>query len=401
MFRQSCRQPGKRRKVASEAQREHVPSALAAVDGPPRPSLSCVPWRELETQIDAWDRLALDAAEPNPFFESWYLLPSLRHMADADAVSILRFEQDGRLAGLMPVVRSPRYYRWPVPQISSWLHDNCFCGMPLVAKGAEAGFWQAVLNWADRQPGLGLFMHLRGIVLGGPLHSALDAVAMREKRQVEIVHSEARAMLASDLTPDAYLDASLSGKKRKELRRQSSRLAEEGALAFDRRHDGEGLAQWCDDFLTLEAAGWKGKAGSALASSQATAQLFRESLDGAAARGRLERLTLTLDGQPIAMLATFLTPPGAYSYKTAFDERYARFSPGVLLQRENLAILQNTQIDWSDSCASADHPMIDHLWRERRSIGRLSIAIGGRLRRAAFRQFVRAETARHPAGPQL
>ena len=101
---------------------------------------------------------------------------------------------------------------------------------------------------------------------------------------------------------------------------------------------------------------------------------------------------------PIAMLATFLTPPGAYSYKTAFDERYARFSPGVLLQRENLAILERGDIAWSDSCAAADHPMIDHIWRERRPIGRLSIAIGGGLRRALFSRLAAAELGRKPSG---
>ena len=77
----------------------------------------------------------------------------------------------------------------------------------------------------------------------------------------------------------------------------------------------------------------------------------------------------------IAMLATFLTPPGAFSYKTAFDERYARFSPGVLLQRENLAILQRDGIAWTDSCAAADHPMIDHIWRERLPLCDLMVAL--------------------------
>jgi hypothetical protein len=96
------------------------------------------------------------------------------------------------------------------------------------------------------------------------------------------------------------------------------------------------------------------------------------------------------------MLATFLTPPGAFSFKTTFDERYARYSPGVLLQRENLAILGRSDIAWSDSCAAADHPMIDHIWRERRAIGRISIAIGGRLRRAAFSFLAKAEMGRRP-----
>jgi hypothetical protein len=50
-------------------------------------------------------------------------------------------------------------------------------------------------------------------------------------------------------------------------------------------------------------------------------------LPGAAARGRLERLTLALDGEPLAMLASFLTPPGAFSFKTAFDERFCPLLP--------------------------------------------------------------------------
>ncbi|MGF7152716.1 GNAT family N-acetyltransferase [Novosphingobium gossypii] len=382
--------------MASKAHREDEVPALHA--GTSR--VTCVPWRSLEAEVAAWDRLARTAAEPNPFFESWYLLPSLRHLPGTDTVSILRFEQDGRIAGLLPVFRSSRYYRWPVPQISNWLHDNCFCGVPLVEAGAEVPFWRAVLDWADAQPGPALFMHLRGIVVGGPIHTSLQIAAAQDGRQVEVVHREARAMLASDLAPAAYLETSLSGKKRKELRRQAARLAEEGPLSVDRRDDDDGIAQWCDDFLRLEMSGWKGRAGSALGSAQGTARLFRASLEGAAAQGRLERLTLTLDERPIAMLATFLTPPGAYSFKTAFDEAYSRYSPGVLLQRENLAMLERPEIAWSDSCASADHPMIDHLWRERREIGRLSIAIGGSLRRVAFRQFVRAETARHPAGPR-
>lgn len=382
----------------------HDQTALPARDAVPTcvppGQLTCVPWRALEGEIAAWNRLAQVASEPNPFFESWYLLPSLRHLEGTAEVVILRYEQGGRLAGLLPIVRARRYYRWPVPQISSWLHTNCFCGVPLVERGAELPFWQATLRWADREPGAALFMHLRGMVLDGPLHAALEAVAAADGREVQVVHSEARAMLASDLTPDAYLEASLSGKKRKELRRQSARLAEEGALAFDRRTDAAGIGEWCKDFLALEAAGWKGKAGSALACDAGTERMFCESLQVAAANGRLERLTLTLDGRPLAMLTTFLTPPGAYSYKTAFAEDYARFSPGVLLQRENLAILERPGIAWSDSCASADHPMIDHLWRERREMGRLSIAIGGTLRRAAFRRFVRAEMARNPAGPR-
>jgi hypothetical protein len=119
---------------------------------------------------------------------------------------------------------------------------------------------------------------------------------------------------------------------------------------------------------------------------------LRDALAGAAAHRRLERLAITLDGTPIAMLANFVTPPGAYSFKTTYDERYARFSPGVLLQRENLDLLAREDIAWADSCAAADHPMIERIWREKRTIVRVSIAIGAPLRRAAAAAIFRAET---------
>lgn len=373
---------------------------LATPVAVPGGQIRAVSWQAFEAPEArlAWDALAECAAEPNPFHESWYLLPALRALDGNSAVKVLRFELDGELAGLLPVRHEKRYYRWPIPQLCTWIHGNCFQGAPLVARGLERAFWRAFLDWADRHAGSALFLHLAQIPLHGPLYEALQAVLAEQGRLAGLVHREERAMLASRLSPEAYFEASLSGKKRKELRRQFARLSEQGELTFERRNDEEHLARWTEDFLALEHSGWKGAAGSALASHQGTTRLFKEALSGAASRGRLERLTLSLDGEPIAMLANFITPPGAYSYKTAFDERFARYSPGVLVQRENLALLGSDGIDWVDSCAAADHPMIDHIWRERRAVGRLSIAIGGTLRRALFGRLLKAELGRNPSG---
>jgi CelD/BcsL family acetyltransferase involved in cellulose biosynthesis len=298
----------------------------------------------------------------------------------------------------MPLADEKRYYRRPIPHLAGWTHPNAFLGTPLIAQGHEQTFWRELLAWADRNTGNALFLHLSELVLDGPVFKALTTVIAEQKRLGAIVHREERAMLASDEGPEAYFTASLSGKKRKELRRQLNRLGEEGTVAFDRRHDDLGLIEWTDAFLVLEAAGWKGKAGSALGLAEDTAKLFRSALSGAAAQGRLERLTMTLDGKPIAMLANFLCSPGAFSFKTAFDETYSKFSPGVLLQCENLTILDRPEIAWTDSCAAADHPMIDHIWRERRTVARVSIAIGGTLRRTAFRALARAELRRKAKG---
>lgn len=353
-------------------------------------------WREFDLpgQSARWDALAQWAVEPNPFFEAWFLLPALRGFDGSGRVRLMCLEADGELVGLMPWRRDWTYYGYPLPQWSTWLHANCFLGLPLVAPGFEKAFWRALLEWADDHAGPALFLHLSHLPLTGPLYDALKQVCQETGRPGSMVRREERATLETGQSVDQYLDAALGTKKRKELRRQRRRLAEEGVLAVRRSEGSEGLEQWIDDFLALESSGWKGTSGSALACSNATEGMFRVAMKGAASLGRLERLDLMLDGRPIAMLANLLAPPGAFSFKTAFDERYARYSPGVLLQRENLAMLGRAEIKWTDSCADADHPMIDHIWRERRAIGRLNLAIGGPVRRALFGALARRETGR-------
>ena len=342
--------------------------------------------------LSAWERLVGRAAEPNPFFEPWFLVPSLEQWGANNRVTVKAWFHDGRLAGLMPIVRSAKYYGHILTHATGWLHANAFCGVPLVVAGLEEDFWRAMLAHFDRMARRALFLHLPLLPAGGPLDAALERVLAASPRAHYRVAEQQRAFLTGDMGAQAYLEEAMSAKKRKELRRQHNRLAEEGALAFERLEGDEGLAEWTAEFLALEAAGWKGEAGSALASAPDTTALFTQALAGAAAAGRLERLALRLDGRAIAMLANFITPPGAYSFKTAFDEDYARFSPGMLLQLENLALLERADVAWADSCAVEGHPMIERLWRDKRPMVSRNIAIGGPLRRAAFRLLMAYET---------
>jgi hypothetical protein len=50
----------------------------------------------------------------------------------------------------------------------------------------------------------------------------------------------------------------------------------------------------------------------------------------------------------------------------AHDEALNRFSPGQLLILEaTRTLFEDEQILFADSCAIPDHPMIDHLWKDR------------------------------------
>ena len=53
--------------------------------------VAAVPWRSMADDIAAWEALALCAAEPNPFFESWHLLPALTAFDPEADIVLLRF----------------------------------------------------------------------------------------------------------------------------------------------------------------------------------------------------------------------------------------------------------------------------------------------------------------------
>jgi len=350
----------------------------------------CAPFvaERFACRIDAaflaeWQQLAIDPAEPNSFQEPWFVAAGLDHLTDDSDIRLVEV-RDEALIGVMPLCVRNDYGRLPAANVRNWRHHNDFLGTPLVRRGRESDFWRALLGHLDRADWAPGFLHLDGLLEQGPVHAGLVEAATALGRPVPIVQRWARAALASSLSPEQYLETNVRKKKRKELKRLANRLAELGTLESRTWTRGDGLAAWCDDFLALERRGWKGRAGSALASHPSTEAFFRQALSSAAAAGRLQIRRLDLDGKPIAMLINFLAPPGSFSFKIAYDEAYARFSPGVLLELDNLELLARGDIDWMDSCAAENHPMIDSLWGERRTIVRLSVPLAGARRRLAF-----------------
>ena len=217
--------------------------------------------------VATWDALARRAAEPNPFHESWFLLPALRALDRAESVSLLVVRSQGEIAGIMPIRREARYYGKPLPHLASWMHPNSFLGTPLVASGIEHAFWRGLLRWADRTGGRGLFLHLTGLPLHGTLHDALLDVLEEQGRQWGVVWRENRATMETAQAPQEFFDQATSSKVRSELRRKHARLSELGALAFAWHFDDAGIDKWSEQFLALEESGWKGQSHTALASS--------------------------------------------------------------------------------------------------------------------------------------
>jgi CelD/BcsL family acetyltransferase involved in cellulose biosynthesis len=335
--------------------------------------------------VTGWRDLARHAAEPNAFLQPWFLLPSLAHLADGADIRIAVVTTGRAMIALMPVVIAPDYGRLPAPHVENWRHGQSFLGTPLIRAGHETEAAAALITLFDGHDWSRGFIHLTALVEDGPVHRGFVAAARARGRPCDVVNRRVRALLESELDADAYVENAIRGKKRKELRRLANRLGELGSVRTRAFGPSDDAAAWCAEFLALEGAGWKGSEGEALANRPETRGFFEDILLGAADARMLDMLRIDLDGRAIAMLVNFVMPPGSFSYKIAYDEEFARFSPGVQIELDNIArVLGSDRLDWMDSCAVEDHPMIDRLWTERRSIVRISLPLSGTARRTKF-----------------
>jgi Acetyltransferase (GNAT) domain len=88
-------------------------------------------------------------------------------------------------------------------------------------------------------------------------------------------------------------------------------------------------------------------------------------------------MALRLDGKAIALKHNLLAGEGSFAFKITFDESFARYSPGVLLELDNIHRLhQLPNLRWMDSCAAPNRFMINHLWPDRRQMQTVFFSTG-------------------------
>lgn len=175
---------------------------------------------------------------------------------------------------------------------------------------------------------------LRDVPRDGPTSVLLEPLARADRHLTGRWESLRTPRVLLGGTP---AEARTSPRFRQNLRRRARRLQELGAVAVRRCDGTDEVDDALSDFLALEASGWKGKGGTAIARDPALVRFYARIARDAAARGGLAIRALTLDGRPVA-IHLGLVHRGAYLLpKTAYDESLSQVSPGQLLQREVLA----------------------------------------------------------------
>lgn len=316
-----------------------------------------------------WEALAGVAAEPSPFAERGFVEAATTALGGRDVRLLTAHGPDG-VDLVLPVHRTRLRRRTPVPVLSTWRHDYCFHGAPLVRAGREADAWTTALrSLRDSRPAALLL--LPQLWSDGAVRAGLRAAVRDLGLPAVTVRREPRAV-AWRREDGSYFDH-LRGVHRKGLRRQRRMLGSAAGgqvVCVDRSGDPAAV----EAFLTLEAAGWKGRQGTAMATRGHDAELVRELVRHWGDRVLVH--LLEVQGRAVAAQLTLVAGDALFAFKTTYDEQYASSSPGLLLMMDVVETFHRTGRSLLDSCAVPGHPMADRLFVDRRSTETVLVALG-------------------------
>jgi hypothetical protein len=300
---------------------------------------------------------ALTAASEIDFAQVYVLLAWEEGEAPRKLVGVWALQMR-KIAPFWPALLEALPYNYAF--LSSPVIDPAFIGDVIAA------FFAAI----EKNPALPNVINLQSLSAESPDHDAImKALVARGGEQLRLSES-ARPFVTREF------GVKRSGSTRKKLRQDWNRLSALGAVDIVNERAPGAVREAFEVFLALEADSWKGARGTALLCDEKDAGFVRRLVSGLAGQGNASVALLRVDGLAIAAQVLMYCGTMAYTWKTAFNSDYAKYSPGALLiDKITEEIFATPGIDAIDSC-SAEGSFMAQLWTGRRNMVDLLIDVG-------------------------
>jgi CelD/BcsL family acetyltransferase involved in cellulose biosynthesis len=332
--------------------------------------------------------LSWRSVESNVFFNPRFLAPAMPRLDDREIrFAALRDETDmkSRLRFVMPFSIEKAGFGIGPSIIRCWSNPFSPLGTPLIDRDDPVGVVEDVLEILSRK-------HLKmpdvlvipDIAANGAAASTIRTAAIGRNLTVISTNPIERPILKTGAEPEDYLRAAMTAHHVRGYRRMLRRLSEHGEVTFHEFREPADVRRRTEEFLALETRGWKGRERSAMSIDRYRAAFAREALYMLAERDMCRIHTLDLNGKAIASLVVLREGSTAYTWKTAYDETFAKYSPGALLMLDvTTKLLDDINIERVDSLAVPDHPVMSRMWKEREPMVSLVIGLTPAADRAA------------------
>lgn len=304
----------------------------------------------------AWDDLVERAGVEHPFLSHEWTTTWWECFGAGKELRVLLVRDGARLVGLAPLMRSDaRMYGLRVRRLGTLYNPHVPRSDFVIARGAQGAcraLWRELCG-AERGWDM---LELCQLPSDSPALAELPALARADGFLTGVWRASDSPYLPVAGSWADYLGR-LRAKHRSNLRNRLRRLGQLGEVKLEVVCSADELARALEDGYGLEAAAWKGEAGTAIAARPELRLFYTRLAERMARGGRLRLHFLTLDGRRIAFGYSLLHRDRLYLLKPGYDPEYAHLSPSGLLLHK---VLQDA---FDRRLAEHDFLGVDDAWK--------------------------------------
>jgi CelD/BcsL family acetyltransferase involved in cellulose biosynthesis len=342
-----------------------------------------------------WDDLCARAIEDNVYYSPRYARALIDNIEHDPSLRFAAVWQGPKLIALLPFTRSKIALPFFGTAARAWQTDYTFGCTPLLDRACSA---EAAAGLVDLLSTIneGEWIIPTVNAHGAACRAMIEALE-KDDRAWQISNAFQRATLEPGGSFDGHMQTHLSSKRRRELARNRRRLEEIGKVAHESHRAGDGLTRAVGVFLKIEASGWKGQRGTALACLPETRQFALDAFTGGAADSICRADVLTLNGTSIAVSLTAFAGGTGFTVKCTYDEAYQTYFAGLLLEVEVIRSFLTERWARRLDAATAGAHVIDRLWLGRTEVADLMFTLAPRHASLRLSALARAVHAKHAA----
>lgn len=243
---------------------------------------------------------------------------------------------------------------WPLRQNGMLLdprfHDYMMLTSPLLHRDHMAQGWQELLDLVEKHDHAGA-VHCPYLPEGA-LFPSLQSVLKARGQNHTVLGREPRGFLFAQDNTERFFADLFSKKARKNLKRQYRDMQDRGAISYE-IYAGDRAVAMLPSFLALEASGWKGRRGTAIACSPQDKNFITACFQNLGQEKSFIS-ALLCGGQPLAIGLVLKRHGHFWFWKMTYDETVASLSPGVHYTKALAEhLLREPGFRAADTCAPA------------------------------------------------
>lgn len=268
-----------------------------------------------------WRRLYAECIPRNPFLSFEWNAACQAHVCRRADLFVVSLRQGGRLVGLAPL-RRERISGFRVVRFlaGGWSDYSGFLCHPETPE-AEPALLEALAG-AEREWDLLVLRQL------AREFTRLPYVRLPKRLGAETLDGEGSPYLA--FAGDWKGLCAEGPGWLKGVQKRVRRFEREGGVV--QRLTGPQAAEAMAAVNEVEARSWQAQYGEPIFQRRNVRELFADAMRTVKERGELELWLAEMDGKPVAYEINFLSPDRIWLYRGGYDQEYARYGPGSVLE---------------------------------------------------------------------